>query len=93
MAPTEPKEIVAKELIYALVFGILVVILASGVAYLIFKLKRRKLFLLFVKVGYLKDQTDLCIFFVVRSSIILKFCSRVCFVAFCLLVCLFFNVS
>ncbi|XP_074634419.1 uncharacterized protein LOC141892971 isoform X2 [Acropora palmata] len=41
LAPTEPKEIVAKELIYALVFGILVVILASGVAYLIFKLKRR----------------------------------------------------
>jgi len=56
LAPTEPKEIVAKELIYPLVFGILVVILASGVAYLIFKLKRRKLFLLFVKVGYLKDQ-------------------------------------
>ena len=56
LAPTEPKEIVAKELIYALVFGILVVILASGVAYLVFKLKRRKLFLLFVKVGYLKDQ-------------------------------------
>ena len=56
MAPTEPKEIVDKELIYALVFGILVVILASGVAYLIFKLKRRKLFLLFVEVGYLKDQ-------------------------------------
>jgi len=41
LAPTEPKEIVAKELIYPLVFGILVVILASGVAYLIFKLKRR----------------------------------------------------
>ncbi|XP_067057071.1 tyrosine kinase receptor Cad96Ca-like [Acropora muricata] len=41
LAPTEPKEIVAKDLIYGLVFGTLVVILASGVAYLIFKLKRR----------------------------------------------------
>ena len=56
MAPTERKEIVAKDLIYGLVFGTLVVILASGVAYLIFKLKRRNLPLIFVKVGYLKDQ-------------------------------------
>ena len=53
LAPTKPTEMVAKDLIYALVFGILVVILASGVAYLMFKLKRRKLALLFVKVSYL----------------------------------------
>ena len=48
-APTEPAENVDKDLIYATVIGVLVVIMASGVAYVIIKRKRRKLALLFVK--------------------------------------------
>ena len=42
-APTEPTEGVDKVLIYAVVLGFLAVIMASGVAYLIIKRKRRKL--------------------------------------------------
>ena len=44
-----PAKAVDKDLIYATVIGILVVIIALGAAYVIIKLKRRKLALLFVK--------------------------------------------
>ena len=40
---------VDKDLIYATVIGVLVVIIALGAAYMIIKRKRRKLALLFVK--------------------------------------------
>lgn len=44
-----PAKAVDKDLIYATVIGVLVVIIALGAAYVIIKLKRRKLALLFVK--------------------------------------------
>ena len=48
-APTEPAKDIDKDVIYATVISVLVVIMASVVAYVIIKQKRRKLALLFVK--------------------------------------------
>ena len=44
-----PAKAVDKDLIYATVIGVLVVIIASGAVYVIIKRKRRKLALLFVE--------------------------------------------
>ena len=48
-APTEPAEDIDKDVIYATVISVLMVIMASSVAFVIIKRKRRKLDLLFVK--------------------------------------------
>ena len=48
-APTKPAENVDKDPIYATVTSVLVVMMVSGVAYVIIKRKRRKLALLFAK--------------------------------------------
>jgi len=41
-APTEPAEDIDKDVIYATIISVLVVMMASGVAYVIIKRKRRK---------------------------------------------------
>ena len=58
-APTEPAEDIDKDVIYATVISVLVVMMASGVAYVIIKQKRRKLALYFFLKEALNDQGPL----------------------------------